>query len=531
MKKHLLLWGVLCLILQMQHSKACTNLIVSAGASKSKAVYLTYLNDGEWLNHFEKMDEQNYRSDMQIPFQSLSGIKYTIPQVEHTYGTMGFVANEHGLVIGETTFTGRPELWNKDNPVKYWELMELMLQRAKTAREAIRVMDQICTKYGYGSEGECFSIADTHEAWVVNLIGKGKGERGAIWVARRVPEGYVYATGNHARISTFPMNDPDNCLFSKDVISFAIERKYFDPKTDGPFRFNQVYNPATPEIIRYSETRVWSIFKRVNPNIDLDPNYHRGDPRAKEFPLWVKPAEPLGFDEIKELTRDHYEGTPYDMTKGVAAGPFASPDRYDPTIFAQDETGVKSWERPISTFKTCFSIIAELRSDVPDFLKAKIWYAVDDTYTNVYIPLYVMCSETPEAFRKGDINHYDPKVAWWAFNFVSNYINLRYSCMIKDVKFTQKQTEHQVMLRNALIEKVVMDKSKKSALKTLKNHSENLTNEVIGVWDDLKARLIVKYNDGYIKDSNNNIMTNPYSQNWLKTVEKYEGNKYSTPLN
>ncbi|MFA8451415.1 MAG: dipeptidase [Bacteroidales bacterium] len=522
-KSHILV--LLFFLFSYLYSYSCTNLIVTPKASEEGATYVAYLNDGEWLNHLNKKEVRKYNPGAKVQFTSLNGKEYEIPQVSKTYGTLGFIANDQGLVIGETTFVGRLELWNKNNPVKYWELMELVLQRCKTAREAILTINEICNKYGYGSEGECFSIADANEAWVMNLIGKGEGEKGAVWVAQRIPDGCVYATANYARITSFPLVDPENCLYAPDVISFAIGKGYYNPKKDGEFHFNKAYNPATTEILRYSETRVWSIFRRVNSTMKFSEAYHRGKNPRGEYPLWIKPDNPLSFEEIKSLIRDHYEGTNYDMTKGLAAGPFETPFRVSPITFKKTKKYSYGWERPISVPFTCFSFISELRKDVPYFMKAKIWYSVGDTYTNVFTPLYAGCEQTPKAYRTGNINEYNPEVAWWNFKFIANYINLRYSCMIKDVKNEQKRIEEELYRANKLTEKVVLNLDHKKGLKILENHSQAMIDTVLCSWKKLQYRLISKYNDGYVKDSNNKITRNPYPEYWLKTVEKLEENR------
>ncbi|MCF6341453.1 MAG: C69 family dipeptidase, partial [Bacteroidales bacterium] len=281
---------------------SCTNILVSRGASADSATYLVYTNDGEWLYHLDRTAAADHKAGDLLEYHSLSGKTFKIHQVPHTYAIIGFQMNEHQLAIGETTFEGRVDLWDKDLPLKYWDLMRLALLRAKTAREAIEVMTSLTAIYGYGSEGESFSIADPNEAWLLEMIGTG-GKGGAVWVARRVPDGYMTAHANHSRIGEFPLDDPDNCLYSDNVISLAIEKGFYDPNSNEPFRFNDAYDPPSPEHLKYTETRVWSIFRRAAPSQEFSPGYHRGKAGAKRYPLFIKPDKKLALQDVFALVR------------------------------------------------------------------------------------------------------------------------------------------------------------------------------------------------------------------------------------
>jgi len=337
----------------------CTNFIITKGASADGSTMMVYTNDGEWLYHLKMNTYEKHKNGDVIKFHIPGTEEYLeIPQPAETYKKLGFQMNEYQVAIGETTFTGREELWNKNLPLKYWHLMSLALDRSKTAREAIDVITTLVEKYGYGSEGESFSIIDPNEAWILEMIGTGDGKPGANWVAIKIPDGAIAAHANKARIGTFPLNDPENCLYSKSMIQFAIDKGYYDPKTGKEFVFNQTFNPLSPDRLRYCESRVWSLFRRAAPEQEFSSDYHRGVEGAERYPLYIFPKEKLSIGDVMGLVRDHYEGTEIDMTKGMEAGPFGTPQRWRPLSWEKDDK-TYAWERPISTYNTCFSFIAQ----------------------------------------------------------------------------------------------------------------------------------------------------------------------------
>ena len=499
---------------------ACTNLIVTKGASADGSVYIAYTNDAEYIYHLYKQEAMNHQPGTFLEYRREDGTIGKIPQVPHTFGIIGFHMNEHQVSIGETTFTGRLELWNHKAYLQYWDLMKLALERSKTAREAIKVITDLVEEFDYASEGESFSIADKNEAWIMEMVGTGNGGKGAIWVARRIPDGMICAHANRAVISTFPMDDPDNCMYSKNVISFAIEKGYYNPKTDGEFRFNDVYCPATPADLRYCSTRVWSMFNRAAPSLKLSTDFHRGIKGAESYPLWIKPDKKLGTKDIFNLIRDHYEGTPFDMTQGFDAGPFNNPNRNRPLVWEVDSIQC-SWERPISTFNSAFTFVAQSRSFLPDEIGGLIWFGVDDSYVTCYVPLYNCISEIPVSFKTGDIKKFSWKSAWWIFNFVANYANLRYSDMIKDIQFVQDSLESNFLNNQNQIEKqaeILLKKDKNSAVKFLTDYDVQNTEKVMTRWIELGEELITKYNDGYVKDEKGNPQTVNYPEAYRKEV-------------
>jgi dipeptidase len=314
---------------------ACTGLLVTRGASADGSVMITYHGDsaggfstlgivpaadhkpGEMIEIAPCNDEVKSRGGK-------------IPQVAHTFRIMSGLMNEHQLALAETTFGGRKELENPQGMIRYPFMMQLALQRAKTAREAITVMTKLVAEYGYADEGESISIADTQEAWILEMVGTGAGGKGAVWVAMRVPDGQISCHANQARIGEIPRDDPANWLYSDNVESFAVSRGWYDPKSGKPFRFFEVYCPPTPLSKRICDARVWSILRRAAPSKHLTPDYHRSKPGAEPYPLTITPDRKLSLADVFALLRDHYEGTEFDMTQGIDAGPYTLPRRWRP---------------------------------------------------------------------------------------------------------------------------------------------------------------------------------------------------------
>jgi dipeptidase len=509
----------------------CTNILVTKGASVDGSVIITYSVDGEFLPLLRYTPAQDHAPSEFFEVKGRDGtVRARIPQPAHTYGTFG-IMNEHQLAIGETTFDGRPELQNKQGGINYWTLMQLALQRARTAREAIKVMTGLVDEFGYASTGESFSIADPNEAWILEMIGPGDGGKGAIWVAVKVPDGYISAHANRSRIGTFPLNDPESCLYSPNVISFAEQKGYYKPKTDGPFRFCDVYCPATAQELRYTETRVWSIFRRAAPSLNLPVDYSRGTPGAKPYPLWIKADRKLSVQDVMALMRDHYEGTPLDMTKGVDAGPFGSPLRARPMTF---QVGAEkySWERPISTQQTGCSFVANSRSFLPDAVGGVLWYGLDDTYTSCYFPLYAGITAVPPSYGIGTLQKFSWDSAWWVFNLVANYAQLKFSYMVKDIQAVQQELEGNFFAMQPAIEKTALEIMKNDpdrARRFLTDYCVSGGEQVTRCWKELAEALFTKYNDGYVKDDKGRAQELGYPEDWLRDVIRLRPDQFTLP--
>jgi len=436
--------------------------------------------------------------------------------------------NEYQLAIGETTFGGREELINEKGMFHYYPLMLITLQRAKTAREAVKVMTDLVEKHGYRSEGESISIADKHEAWLLEIVGTGKEGQGAIWVAIKIPDGMVSATANMSRIHQFPLDDRENVLYSKNVISYAVEHGYYDPGKDGKFSFSRAYNPPTEEQIRYSARRVWSIFRRIAPSKNISPDYSSGNTKIKPYDLYIKPDKKIDVRDVIALHRDHYEDTEFDMTKDVVSGPFGAPDRWRPMKWKADGK-LYAWERPIATQQAGFVYISESREYVPDEIGGVVWYGMDNPYTNVFVPIYTSVSELPRSYTIGSLKKYTRDSAWWAFNFVANYANLRYSYMIKDIQKVQKELEDLEFNLQSAIEYTagyLLRTDKELVDDYLTRYCVENAESIVKKWVDLGDFLITKYNDGYIQNEKNRPQETGYPGKWLKKEVKENGKKH-----
>jgi len=502
--------------------EACTNILVTKGATEDGSVILTYTCDGEFHPHLRYTPAADHEPEGWLEIKDWSGnVRGKIKQVPHTYAVVGLI-NEHQLAISETTFSGREELRNPDGLLHYWDLMRVALQRAKTAREAITVMTDLVGEYGYRSTGESISIADTSEAWILEMIGPGPGGSGAVWVAVRVPDGYISCHANKARIGEFPLDDPENCLYSDNVVSLAVEKGYYDPKSGEPFRFCEAYCPATPKSCRYGDTRVWSVFWRAAPSLGLSPDYHRAVEGAQSYPLWIKPDKKLTVADVFSLMRDHYEGTVYDMRKGIDAGPYGSPLRCRPIVWEVD--GVEyAWERPISTQQTGFSFVSQSRSWLPDPVGGVLWYGVDDTYTTCYVPLYCGINALPESYTVGSLGKFSWDSAWWVFNFVANYANVRYSDMIVDIQAVQSDLEGTFLALQPAVERTAIELTQSDPelmRRYLTDYSVSHGELVVRRWRQLGEHLLTKYNDGYVKDEKGRPGEDGYVESWLQTVLK-----------
>jgi dipeptidase len=492
---------------------------------------ITYTCDGEFVPQLEYLPAADYAPGDSLAITNWSGeVRGRVAQVAHTYAVVDLM-NEHQLAIGETTFGGREELENPDGLLHYWDLMQLALQRAKTARDAIQEMTQLVDDYGYRSTGESFSIADPQEVWYMEMIGPGEGGRGAIWVALRVPDGYISAHANKARIGEFPLDDPENCLYSPNIIDFAIEKGYYNPDSGKPFRFCDAYCPPTPENLRYSATRVWSMFRRAAPSRELPTDYHRGIEGTEPYPLWIKPDKKLSLPDVISIMRDHYEGTPYDMTQGVDAGPYGTPNRWRPMDWLVDSVKY-TWERPISTQQTGYSFISQSRSWLPDPVGGVYWYGVDDTYFSCYVPLYCGINSLPKSFTVGRLGEFSWESAWWVFNFVANFANLKYSYMKEDIQKVQQELEGRFLALQPTVEKTAVElaaSNPEQLTEYLTDYSVVHAEDAVRRWKELGEFLICKYNDGFIKDENGRPQPSGYPESWLREVITRRPEQFKLP--
>jgi dipeptidase len=483
---------------------ACTNFIVTKGASKDGSTMVSYSADSfTFYGELYHYPAAVYPDASMVDVYEWDTGKYLgqIKQAHETYNVIGNM-NEYQVVIGETTFGGREDLVNPKGIVDYGSLIYLGLQRSKSAREAIKVMTDLVNEYGYCSEGESFSIADPNEAWILEMLGHGPDSKGAIWAAVRIPDGYVSAHANQARITNLTLNDPANCLFAPDVITFARDKGWFKGK-DSEFDFSGTYAPLNFGAIRYCEGRVWSLFRRVNSTMDKYLPYIRCE-STERMPLYIKPDRKLSVQDVQHLMRDHFEGTEFDMTKGVAAGPYGMPYRWRPLEW--EYNGEKYFnERPISTPQTGFSFVGQCRSQLPREVGGIIWFGLDDTYMTVYVPMYTSITKTPYNYSKGlaSLGKFNWDAAFWVFNFVSNFAYPKYSLVIHDIQTVQTELEGMFAAQQDKVEKaalVLYKNSPSEAVEYLTKYSDEMAGMTYKRWKKLGEDLLVKYMDGVVKD-------------------------------
>ena len=524
-------WSAIC----VPQVPACTNFLITRGASADGSTMITYSADShELYGDISHYPAAVYQDGAWVDIIEWETGKFLgrIPQAKQTYAVVGLM-NEHQVAIGETTYGGREELAKGPSGiVDYVNLMIIALQRGKTAREAIQVMGAIVAEHGYASEGESFSISDPNEVWLMDLIGKGKGEKGAVWVARRIPDGYISAHANQARIRQFPLKDPDNCLYSPDVITFARGKRWFDGR-DEDFSFMDTYSPPNFSALRFCEARVWCMFNRAAPSLKLPTAYIMGDIKAEPLPLWIKPDKKLSVHDVMQLMRDHFEGTPLDMTQDVGAGPFVLPYRWRPMEW---KVGEKTYvhERAVSTQQTGYSFVTQSRSWLPGPIGGIFWFGVDDTFTTVYMPMYCGIQALPKPFAKGTANFgvFTWDSGFWVFNFVANWAYTRYMDMIQDIQPVQREMEGKFLAETPEIEKMALDLFKRSpqtARDYLTAYSVKQGDETYARWKKLGEFLLWKYLDGNMRDSQGKVTHPRYPDAWYERIIKETGDRYVEP--
>ena len=574
----IILAAIAALALSSIDSKACSNVLVTKGASTDGSNMVSYAADSHQLYgelYFKKAGLWKPGDMRRIDeWDSGKHLGY-IPEVARTYQRVGNM-NEHQLIIAETTYGGRPELEDPKGIMDYGSLIYVALERAKTAREAIQIVVDLANTYGYYSSGESFSIADTEEVWVMDLIGKGPDNKGIVWVARRVPDGYICAHANQARISTFPLNDPENCMYAPDVISFAREKGYFDGE-DKDFSFCDAYAPLDFSAMRACEARAWAAFNILcdgkftfedeNGNIVTKDaydyiDYAMGYDKTQRFPLFVKPSRKISVKDVADVMRDHFEGTPMDMTQDIGAGGNALPYRWRPMGFEHDGKKYVN-ERAIATQQTGFWFVGQSRGWLPDTIGGVNWFGCDDAATSYLTPIYTTTNEVPECFRVGNGNMitYSPTSAFWVTNRVANACYKAYDMMAPTVRAAIDSWENEMIAAVAKADEEALkmyNEAEKKPRKQIKRNDktqkvvdpyacvrEYLTEFSVGnaqkifnKWVDLEVLLLVKYIDGNVKAQNEDgsFVTNEhtdcipsgikqpgYTAKWKEAVAKDHG--------
>jgi len=512
LKNRLLLILPILVALQITPSGACTNFLITRGATKDGSTMITYAADSHVLyGELYYWPATDYPDGAMLDVVEWDTGKYMgkIPQVKHTYQVTGNM-NENQVAIGETTYGGRKELaTQKDALIDYGSLIYISLQRSKSAREAITIMTDLVKDFGYASSGESFSISDANEVWILEMIGKGEGQKGAVWVAMRIPDGYISGHANQARITQFPLNDSKNCLYATDVISFAREKGWFEGKNQD-FSFSDTYAPVDFSGARFCDARVWAGFNKVNKQMKQYESYAMGKVTYDEnkvatnrMPLWIKPDSLLSAKDVMNMMRDHYEGTELDMTKDPGTGPFGSPYRWRPMEWKVDSITYVH-ERAISTQQTGFSFVAQSRPNLPNPIGGILWFGLDDTYLTCYMPIYCGIKQVPNSVKvgDGDMLTWSDNSAFWVFNTVSNQVYTRYNDMIIDLQKVQSQLENKFFNLTPIVDQAALalwNKGEKDlALQYLTDYSVNQVETSVSKWRDLGHFLLIKYKDGNV---------------------------------
>ena len=500
---------------------ACTNFLVGKDASVDGSTMISYAADSYALYgylHFAPAADHAPGAMREVNDWDTGKPLCSIPQVPHTYNVVGNM-NEHQLTIGETTWGGRPELEIGEG-IDYGSLMYIALERCKTAREAIKCMTDLVAEYGYASSGESFSIADPNEVWMMELIGKGKVEKGAVWVATRIPDDCIAAHANQARITTINFKDKENWMWSKDVVKFARKQGYFTGKKDEDFNFQEAYAPYDFSGLYVCEARVWSFFRKFSDEMEQYYDFATGKTfvetggkyAGERMPLYIKPNHKVSAQELKDCMRDQYEGTPLDITQGPDAGPWNSKLRYGSLGFQLDS--VQYWfERPIATQQTGWSFVAQMRGYESAKAGGILWFGVDDAASSLYVPMYSKINAVPECYAEGngDMYTYSPTSAWWTYNIVANWAYTKYSAMMPDIKKVQAAWEDKFNAQVAVVDNAVAELNDEEATEWLTKYSIMQAEESTAAWKELGIYLFVKYLDGQQrKEKDGQFLRNPY---------------------
>ena len=535
----------LLLAVTAANSWACTNLIVGKKASVDGSVLISYSADSYgmfgFLCHFPAAThpEGAFRDIYDWENGRYNG---RIKEVRQTYNVIGNI-NEFQVSIGETTFGGRSELVDTTAVLDYGSLIYVALQRSRTAKEAIKVMTDLVKEYGYRSGGESFTIADPNEVWIMEMIGKGPGVKGAVWVAVRIPDDCISGHANQSRIRQFNLNDKDNCLYAPDVISFAREKGYFEG-LNKDFSFADAYCPLDFGGVRFCDARVWSYFNRFSKATgQAYLSYIQGESQ-EAMPLYVKPDRKLSVRDVQNAMRDHYEGTALDITKDAGAGPFHMPYRLSPLTFKVDGQEYFN-ERPISTQQSAFVFVSQLRSNLPDAVGGVMWFGLDDANMTAFTPVYCATTSVPAVYdeREGDCVTFSWNSAFWIYNWVADMIRPRYDLMVADMRVVQDGLEDTFAEAQEGVESQALKlyaENPQKAKDFLTRYTHMTAQTAVDSWKRLGEFLIVRYNDGAVKPVKDGKMVRPasghnasvsrpgYSEDFLRNLVKETGDRYKS---
>ena len=537
-------------------SMACTNLIVGKKASKDGSVMCSYNCDGFGFSgslFYSPSGRHEKGEKIAIHGWGPSHEGQFVEQVEYTYNVVGLM-NEKQVTIVETTFDGRLELVNSDGLLDYFSLMRLALQRSATAREAIRCMAELVAQYGYNSSGETITICDPEEAWIMEIIGKGPERKGAVWVALRIPDDCICAHANLSRIRQFPLEKKKSyvsissknikhinrseveCVYAEDVITLARELGYFSGR-DADFSFRDAYCPIDFENVRYADARVWSFFRHHYSHEEMDKYlpYINGEfDKCDHLPLWIKPDSLLTLRDVQNDMRDHFEGTPLDMTADMTAGPWGMPVRPLPMHFKASNGTSYFRERAIATQQSGFTMTCQMRSWLPDDVGGVTWFNCDDANMVAYVPLYCCITQVPDPFRpeNNPRNEFSYESAFWMNNWVANMVYPRYSMMIDDLREAQKELEDYYFADQDSVLVAIKGMTTADRQGYLNRKSIAYADMMMKRWDRLAKFLIVRYNDQVVRPVKDGEVvrgryaTPGYEQQFIDAIGPATGDRY-----
>jgi len=536
-------------ILLSAKCEACTNFIVGKKASVDGSVICSYNADdyGMFIGLCHYPAGKHKKGEMRdIIDWDTHEYRGQIPEAEETYNVIGNI-NEYQVTIGETTYGGREEMVDTTSLLDYGSLIYMGLQRSKSAREAIKVITSLAEKYGYCSEGETFTVCDANEAWIMEMMGAGKGSHGAVWVAVRIPDNAICAHANQSRIGKFNMKDKDNVMFSKNVVNYARKMGWFKGK-DVDFSWKETYAKPDFEGRRFCEARVWSFFRHFNNDFDKYLPWAIGkDKDAEDMPLWIVPNRKVSVQDVQNCMRDHYEGTALAIdSSDIGGGIWQMP--YRPTPLVYKVNGKKYFnERPTSTQQTGFTYVSQMRSWLPRQIGGVLWFGNDDANMVAYTPIYCGNTIQPECYNTpgADALTFSDKNAYWICNWVSNMIYPRYSLMFPSLKEVRDSLERTYFQNQSTVEekaKSLYANNQQEALRYLNDYSNVLAQQMLARWKNLATYLIVKYNDMIIKPEKNGrfartksgigvtVVRPGYPQTYAKKLVEQTGDKFEYPL-
>ena len=533
----------------VSEAEACSNFIVGKKASVDGSVMCSYSADDygmfQYLCHYPAA--KHAKGEMRKIYDWDTN-KYhgEIPEAAQTYSVIGNI-NEWQVTIGETTYGGREEMVDSTGIMDYGSLIYVALQRSKTAREAIKVMTTLANTYGYNSEGETFTICDPNEAWIMEMMGKGAGSKGAVWVALRIPDDAICAHANQSRIGKFNMKDKKNVMYAKDVVSFARSKGWFKGK-DADFSWKMAY--AKPDFSgrRFCDARAWAM---LNHFYDMSPylDWALGkNPDAQDMPLWVVPNKKVSVKDVENVMRDHYEGTPLSVADGsdIGGGIWEMPYRPTPLMYKVDGKQYFN-ERPVSTQQTGFVFVSQMRSWLPREIGGVFWFANDDANMAAFTPVYCSMTQRPECYNTPGVDavHFSKKNAYWVCNMTSNMVYPRYSLMFPTLKEVRDSLDNSYFAAQAGVEKKAQElyaQNPQAAVKYLNDYSVEKAQQMLARWNQLFEFMVVKYNDMIIKptDKNGNFEKTPYGlgarparpgypEKYAKQLVKQSGDKFLVP--